>query len=447
MHGNRRYVKLTWIGLLAGLLLASPAHGELVAVQSSSAALAVGPGYRPYVAYLNGCELHVARRPAAGWRDRRVACLPRDTPSPYRVADLAVDGRGRASVLVWNFLRIVLFREVGNTWKAQTVASSATVPFGFPGLTLDRRGQPAVAYTVWRPRTAATFLRLVTLGRRGRLIRTAITQKGFPASGMPPSATPVLVDGRLHVVQAYGSSAIDWRPSGKTWEGQYLFASRLGSISGPVGAVASGGTLYAALTLDVPQFGESNVVALTSARTQKSAVVFPHALFASLTVPRTGPEVAANDFVAFAGGGSVFAGLVASPGLDAELDGRIDGYAAVAEGSRYVLLAHPQGLEFFAVPALVPVTVRLEVASAPDGTILLAGSASGGTGGEIEIYRETPGTRVLISRTPRNPDGSFAVTDLAPEPETVYRAVYRDPTTGLPYAGLLRTSCCASLRR
>jgi hypothetical protein len=201
-----------------------------------------------------------------------------------------------------------------------------------------------------------------------------------------------------------------------------------------VAAAARGGTLHAALTLDLPQFGESNVVAIASARGQQSDVVFPHALLAGLAVPSTGREVAANDFV-----GDVFAGLVATPTLTAELDGRVDGYKAIAEGSRYILLAHPTSLEFFAVPALLPVAVRLEVT--PLG---LAGSVSGASGGEVEIYRETAASRELITRVPLSPEGAF---DAALPSGGVFRAVYREPTTGLPYAALARSSCCASPRR
>jgi hypothetical protein len=238
-----------------------------------------------------------------------------------------------------------------------------------------------------------------------------------------------------------GSAAIDWGPTKKSWEGQFLFTSQFGGVVGPVAAAARSGVLHAALTLDLPQFGESNVVAIVSARGQESTVLFPHALLAGLTVPRTGREVAANDFV-----GEVFAGLVATPTLTAELDGRIDGYQAISEGSRYVLLAHPTGLEFYAVPAILPVTVHLEVTTFGN-TVFLDGSVTGGSGGEVELYRETPSTREPLHHVPLGADGSFAVRESPLPSGVVYRAVYREPTTGLPYAALARSSCCASRRR
>jgi len=369
-----------------------------------------------------------------------VACLSPEPPGSYAVAGVKVDRRGLASVLVWSGRRIVLFRQGPRTWKALPVAHPGI--FGAPGLTLDRRGLPAVAYTLWRA-PSDTYLRLVTIGRGGRLVSTPITRNGFPASLGPPAAAPVLVGRRLHVVQGYGGTVVDWGPTGRTWEGQFLFATRSGAVSGPVGGHFARGTLHAALTLDVPQAGELNVVHLTSRTTQQSAVVFRHARFVSLTVPRTGPEVAAYDFAQLSSG-IVYAGLVATPGLDVEIDGRIDGYAAIAEGSRYILLNHSPGLEFYAVPALLPVAVKLEARQEPDGTTSLTGTVAGQGRGEVVLYREAPGQRTLIGRVPLSADGAFALVDPAPQQDTAYRAVYHETTTGLPYAALLRTPCCAS---
>jgi len=41
MHGNLRYVKSTWIGLLALLALASPAQAEVVTQKADRGVLAV----------------------------------------------------------------------------------------------------------------------------------------------------------------------------------------------------------------------------------------------------------------------------------------------------------------------------------------------------------------------------------------------------------------------
>jgi hypothetical protein len=95
------------------------------------------------------------------------------------------------------------------------------------------------------------------------------------------------------------------------------------------------------------------------------------------------------------------------------------------------------------VPALLPVTVRLESAAA-EGAVSLRGRVDGSTGGELELYRETATTRELVTRPGLAPDGSFAAADLSPRPGTTYRAVYREPTTGLRYAALLRTPLARS---
>ena len=51
MHGNRRYVKLTWIALPVGLALASPARAEVVTRRADRGVLAVAPDGSPRVAY------------------------------------------------------------------------------------------------------------------------------------------------------------------------------------------------------------------------------------------------------------------------------------------------------------------------------------------------------------------------------------------------------------
>ena len=103
------------------------------------------------------------------------------------------------------------------------------------GLAADSKGRPAVAYAVQR-RSGKTFLRLATFDGRGKLHRRAITQKGFPQSAATRRC-PGLVNGRLHVVDVH-LPGDRWGPTAKGgWEGQYLFASQLGSPQGRVGAV------------------------------------------------------------------------------------------------------------------------------------------------------------------------------------------------------------------
>lgn len=453
MHANQRYVKSGQIRLVrllfpvvaAALAFAAPARAEVVAQVGTQAVLAVSSSFAPVVSYTDGGGLYVARRPRVdGWSSRRVAALPAGTTY---VAGMVLDARGRPSIVVEDLQRgrLVLARlTTQGRWRSNVLVTTARgTVLGHAGIVLDAAGRPAVAYAVRRP-SGATFLRLVRLGADGRFRTQAVTLEGFPSSSSAPAAVPVLVGRTIHVVEAVGSTAIDWSPTKTTWEGQYLFASRFGTTVGAVAALMVQGTLHAALTVDLPQFDESYVFSLVSRTSQDSTLVFPHALLAGLAVPRTGPEIAANDFVATEAG-TVFSGLVATPTVSVEVDGRIDGYAAIAEGSRYLLLAHPTGLEFFAVPALLPVAVRLE-ATPNGGSVFLNGVVTGARGGEIELYHETPSLRTLAIRAPLRSDGSFALTETAPPPGTHFRAVYREPTTGLPYATLVRTPCCASPR-
>src|SRR5690348_4183061 len=234
MHGNRRYVKLAWKGLAAAvLLLALPglAKAELVAPARSEALLAAAPDGSPRVAYVSGRDAVIARRTAAGWRFVRVGRVPGRSPV---LAGLVADGRGRSSLLV---------EAANGTWLAlasrggelRVVARSPKgSSFGPAGLTLDAKGRPAFAYALRRA-SAKTWLRLVTSDAGGRLRTHGITKGGFPSSAFVPGAAPVLVRGRLHVVQTYTNSAIDWGPKASGgWEGQFLFASRDGTPAGRV---------------------------------------------------------------------------------------------------------------------------------------------------------------------------------------------------------------------
>jgi hypothetical protein len=452
VHRNRRYVKsgrirlrgLLFPAAVAGALaFAAPADAEVVAQVDTQAVLAVSRSFAPVVAYTDRGGLYVARRPRVdGWRSRKVATLPAGVTY---LAGMVLDGRGRPSILAEDLQRgrLVLARLTPQgRWRTNVlVTTAAGTSLGRAGIVLDASGRPAVAYAIRRS-SSDTYLRLTRLGADGRFRTEPITLEGFPASSRAPAAMPIRVGKTIHVIEAVGSTAIDWGPTKATWEGQYLFASRFGTTVGAVAALMVGGTLHAALTLDLPEFAESYVFWITSRTTQESTVVFPHALLAGLSVPRTGPEIAANDFVA-TDAGSVFAGVVVTPTVSVEVDGRIDGYAAIAEGSRYLLLAHPTGLEFFAVPALLPVSVRVD-ATVTDASVSLSGSVTGARGGEVELYHETTSGRTLAIRARLSATGSFAVTESAPPPGTFFRVVYREPTTGLPYASLVRTPCCAS---
>ena len=74
-----------------------------------------------------------------------------------------------------------------------------------------------------------------------------------------------------------------------------------------------------------------------------------------------------------------------------------------------------------------------------DGTIALSGRVQGARGGHVTIYREHAKTRRETAGTVKlGAGGSFALVDTPRARPVFYRAVYVDPTTGIPYAKLLR---------
>ena len=434
MHANLRYVKLARVGLILGLVvLALPARAraELVAPTQSDTLLAVAPDGSPRVAYTSGRNVVVARRTTAGWRFARAGRVPGTKPV---LAGLVVDGHGRTSVLVegqtGGWLALAARGE-----RLRVVARPRRgASFGPAGLTLDAAGRPAFAYAL-RLASAKSYLRLVTSDARGRLRTHGITKGGFPSSQFVPSAAPVLVRGRLHVVETYTDAAIDWGPkSGGGWEGQFLFASESGTPAGRVGSAASPSGLWSAWT---EVAGETLAVLLNlSADTQSTATALEHGIFVSLLVEGGDAELGAYDW-AMLGDTPVYAGVLAdSNGPFAELDGRLDGYARAPGGGRQLLLSTPNGLEWFASPTRPAIRVSLSA----DATGLVQGRVPGAIGGTVQIYRDAGPTRSLAGAAPLGADGSFSFQDAAPTSPTLYRAVYVEPGTTIPYAALLRAA-------
>jgi hypothetical protein len=373
----------------------------------------------------------VTTRTAAGWRPSRVRL-----PIPATEADVvaaAVGRDGRPAVLVQDFVRrtlVVAWRRPAR-WLVTRVAQAARgSQLGVGGLALAPNGTPLVAYAVRRS-TSKTYLRLVRIDANGRARTTQITKLGFPDSILPPSATPhVTRRGVVRVVEAYTSAVIDWFPDRGTWTGQYLFASRLGSPIGHVFALPGPSTAVVAWTQDYPSLGETHVLLQQGPPTGDVADLLPHARLSALTLAGGVPEVAANDWVEL-DGWETDAALLAFPGsAPVELDGRVEGYAAVG-AARQLLLSTDRGLEWFSAPR-----PALHVSLSVD-----AGNASGrvddAANGTVSIYREAPDTgRQLAATATIAADGSFAAR--VPASPTLYRAVYRDPATGIPYGALLR---------
>jgi hypothetical protein len=426
---SRCYVKLAWIGLLAALALPAQAQAEIVAPELGPALLAVAADGSPRVAFVSGRDLVLARRSASGWTFVRLGRVPGTRPV---LAGLAVDGRGRSSVLVeddhgaW----LALARPGS---KLRVVARPRKgAAFGPAGLTLDRSGRPAFAYAL-RLSSAKTWLRLVTLDARGRLRVHGITKGGFPSSSQVPGAAPVLVGSRLHVVETYTSAAIDWGPKqGGGWEGQFLFASRIGTPAGRVGALADGPNLWSSWT---QLSGDAiNVLLNLSAGTQQTEIVVDHGIFVSLLLDAGHPEVGAYDWAEL-GDSFVYTSVLADRnGVFSELDGRLQGYAASPGGGRQLLLSTPSGLEWFEAPSRPAVHVTLNA----DASGALSGRVDGASGGFVELFRETPSGRTSIGTAELAADGSFSIQDAAPTSPTLYRAVYVNADIPIPYAALLR---------
>jgi hypothetical protein len=423
---------LALVGLVAAHL-PSVAHAELVTDTASSAVLAVGARGAPTVAYLDDRSLVVATRAASGWRPARITL-----PVPVTEAAIvsAVLGRdGRPAVLVEDVVRrtlVVAWRRQSRWLVVRVAGLPPGVQLGVGGLALERRGTPVVAYA-FRRASAKTYLRLVRIDTRGRVRTTAITKLGFPESIVPPSAVPhVTPDGRVRVVEAYTDAVIDWFPDGGKWTGQFLFASARGTPLGRV-LVAPGRTATVAWTQDYSEFGESHVLVQQGRPTGAVATLLTHARLSALALAAGRPEVGANDWVDV-DGWETFAGMLAF--VDAppvELDGQVAGYAVVG-ATRQLLLATDRGLEWFSTPR-----PAVRVALAVDaGTGEATGRVDGAAGGDVQIYRDAPDTgRQLAATAAIRPDGSFAAK--VPVLPTLYRAVYRDPVSGIPYGVLLRS--------
>jgi hypothetical protein len=433
MHGNLRYVKLKWIGLAAALALASPAQAEVVTTRADRGVLAVAADGTPYVAYTTGRDLRVALRSRGHWVEYRAGRLPgadvtlagiKVGERPHRVVSvLAEDRQGR-----W----ISLARGSRITSLARVAPGSS---FGPAGLTLDARDRPAVAYGVRRA-SGKTFLRLVTFDRGVRFRTRAITQKGFPTSDFPPGAAPVLVHGRLHVVETYTSAAIDWGPTPDGgWEGQYLFASTLGSPQGHVGAAFLSSTLWSAWTQVYPESGDLAVLLNSSSDTQATSTL-THGIFVSIA-GGAAPAVAANDWVDLADDWPVYAGLVIEGPGNAEwqLDGRLEGFVVGRKGSHHLLLSREGALEWFRGPSLPAIEIwqgPVDASGRMSGRVI-----NGSSGNAVEIYRELPhAPRELVATVPVGADGSFQADGLGSSVENLYRAVYVEPRTGIPFGSL-----------
>ena len=179
-------------------------------------------------------------------------------------------------------------------------------------------------------------------------------------------------------------------------------------------------------------------------RSIQSNFVLDRAVTTGLAVTTAGPEVAADEWVAadelgLPGSAVAWAGAVVGHGRKIELDGWLADLAAVPRGARDLLVAGPGGLSWFRSPR--PPQIRLSIDATPTGTgsVQVTGRVRGSAGGTVTIYRERPGSpRENAGTAQLAADGSFALVDRPQARPLLYRAVYVDAATGIPYAALLR---------
>ena len=439
------------IGAAAALLGPGAAQAELAVPGIHEAMLVTAPGGRPIVAYTRGSALFVSSRSSAGhWRARRALALP---GRRARVVGLA-ERRGRVLALVegrnrrWLGLAV---RSSGRwSWTPLVAHLRGRRALGTAGLAVDHGGRAIVAYTIWRSETGLSSLLLAYCNPNGGVETERVTLNGFPPSYVPPPAAPVVMPGgAVHVLESWGTigsiTTIEWIPVRSSWIGQVLDA---GTNDFPIGrlitAVGRRGTVYVAWTEVSLAAEDTDVFFAARGHYITTYLLFDQALLTGFILTPRGPEAAGNIWVAppdlgLEGNELLYAGQVTGPAGRVEFDARVEAFARGPRGSRQLLLDGERGLSWFRTPGPLTPRVQLDADPQDDGTVLLRGRVGRFLGGTVKIYRERPGTRrQLAAMVPVAPDGSFSATDLPPQRPLVYRAVYVDPLSGLPYARLLR---------
>jgi len=435
------------LGIASALLLPALARAEPVpgSQGATDSALTVARDGSPRVAFVAADgSVHLATRAAdgSGWADQAIGGLP--GPRAL-VVGLAFAPSGSTVALVedpgghW----LALAEQLPAGWRVRTFARApADGLLGFGGLALDTAGRPVIAYAYERA-SHRTWVRLVHEDAAGHLVGEPVTRGGFPKSNALPTVTPViLANGSVRVVEAYDVAAIEWArtKNHKDWIGQYLYANSAGTPMGVVGASASGSAVWSAWTELFPDYNESQLLLTLHQNGERTSILHHHAFLVALRLAPTGPEVAADDYVDLLGVRTVFAGLVLdSTGGGVELAGDLEGYDLDAAGGRQYLLLDAGGLGWYRSPT--PPAARVSLSAAVDGGgFSLSGSVTGAAPGEsVELWRETQTGSELAATVPLAADGSFSFLDTPPARPLTYRAIYRDPATGLPLASLVRT--------
>jgi hypothetical protein len=432
------------VALLSALAGPALARGEAVpgSVGARDSALAVAASGAPSVAFVDsGGAVQLATRSADGlWT---VQALPFAADGPA-ISGLAV---GPAGTVVLSQpasgARIDLAEQTAAGWRVRTLARAPQGgQLGFGGLALDRTGRPLVAYAL-RLATGTSWLRLVHEDAAGRLVTEAVTKKGFPKTTAVPVVAPVVLgSGAVRVVEAFSGATIEWsrKKSGKDWIGQFLYANSLAEPGGVLRAAANpAGGVWSAWTDLFADDDESHVVAETSPRPPRTVILHRHAFVVALAPTPAGPEVGADDYVDLEGARTVFAGIVLDPaGAALELAGDLQGYADDAGGGRQYLLRDAAGVAWYRAGASPTPRVAL-TATVEGASFVLAGRVSGAAAGaSVELWRETRIGPELAATLPLAPDGTFTALDTPAVRPLTYRAIYREPASGLPIAALVR---------
>jgi hypothetical protein len=207
--------------------------------------------------------------------------------------------------------------------------------------------------------------------------------------------------------------------------------------------------VYAAWTQALLGAGELPISLAKHGRLIESNFVLDRAIMTGFGLTRTGPEVAANEWVSASdlglpGDAVTWAGVIVNRRVGFELDGWLAGLASAPRGTRDVLLARPGGLSWYRLRRAPSIHVDLDATEQLNGSVLVTGAVHGGSG-TVRLYRERPGSpRELAGSAPLSADGSFTFMDTPSIGPFVYRAVYSDPATGVPYATLLHDPVASS---
>jgi hypothetical protein len=436
------------MGFVVALVAVGSASAEVVARGAQDGLLALNAKGRPSVAFVRGSTLVIANHTAPKrWAQVKAAAVsPRSNVMAFEIGPA-----GPVALVQSDDAReILLVRRRSIGWQTIDVAGKLPpqVQLGWPGLTLDRRGLPVIGYTRWNSSTLNSRLLLARVDAKGRVTARSITSEGFPKSLVAPPAAPVLFGGRVHVIESYGYRGVlgtfEWVPQKRTWIGIGLDAGVGDFPVGPVFAgLSPGGVLHAAWTVSLAFIGDAPVTLVERRRFASSEFVLDRALTTGLVLPATGPEVAANEWVGpddlgLAGGDYLWAGTILHGRNHVQLDGWLAGLAVAPRGGRDLLLGGRAGLRWFRSPRRLG--TRMTIEATDDGaSIAVSGTVLGVANGTVAIYRERPGSqRRPIGRAPLS-GGSFSFLDRPTARPLLYRAVYTDPATGIPYAALLRS--------